>query len=150
VIEGRRWRRRLRLPWLFAGIGLLLLSAMLIIAGFAGAQVANDDQVHDRVGTSSVPASVLSGGSVVDATRSTVTSTAPAPMTVALTFDDGPDPTWTPQILSILRKHHVPATFFVVGSMASRHPELLRAIHDSGSEIGLHTFTHPDLVDVSE
>jgi cellulose synthase/poly-beta-1,6-N-acetylglucosamine synthase-like glycosyltransferase/peptidoglycan/xylan/chitin deacetylase (PgdA/CDA1 family) len=138
------------LPWLFAGIGVILLSVMLVIAGFASAQVGNDAKAHDRVGSSAVPTSVTNGGTVVDATRSPVTSSSPPPLTVALTFDDGPDPTWTPQILSILRKHRVPATFFVVGSMGSRHPELLRAMRDSGSEIGLHTFTHPDLVDVSQ
>ena len=145
----RRWRGRLRLPWVFAGIAVALLSVMLVIAGFASSQVSNDAKAHDPVGTASVPPAVINGGAVVDATRSPVTSRAPAAKTIALTFDDGPDPTWTPQILSILRKHQVPATFFVVGSMASRHPELLRRIHDSGSEIGLHTFTHPDLVDVS-
>ncbi|MET0235755.1 MAG: glycosyltransferase [Kibdelosporangium sp.] len=123
---------------------------MLVIAGLASAQVGNDAKAHDRVAAGTVPASVIDGGSVVDATRSPVASAAAAPLTVALTFDDGPDPTWTPQILSILRKHRVPATFFVVGSMGARHPDLLRAIHESGSEIGLHTFTHPDLVDVSQ
>jgi cellulose synthase/poly-beta-1,6-N-acetylglucosamine synthase-like glycosyltransferase/peptidoglycan/xylan/chitin deacetylase (PgdA/CDA1 family)/peptidoglycan/LPS O-acetylase OafA/YrhL len=139
-----------RLPWVFAGIAVALLSVMLVIAGLATAQVGNDASAHERVGTASVPSSVVTGGSVVDATRSPVASVAPKAMTIALTFDDGPDPTWTPQILSILDKHRVPGTFFVVGSMGARYPDLLRRIHDSGSELGLHTFTHPDLVDVSQ
>src|SRR5262249_3991658 len=71
---------------------------------------------------------------------------APVPdKTVALTFDDGPDPTWTPQILAALRRHHVPATFFVVGAEAAAHPELVRRELAAGHEIGAHTFTHTDL-----
>ena len=69
--------------------------------------------------------------------------------TVALTFDDGPDPTWTPQVLAVLAKYHVPATFFVIGSSVAQNPDLVRQIRAQGSEIGLHTFTHPDLAEVS-
>jgi peptidoglycan/xylan/chitin deacetylase (PgdA/CDA1 family) len=66
--------------------------------------------------------------------------------TIALTFDDGPDPTWTPEVLSILRKYQVAVTFFVG---ATSHSDLIRQIHDSGSELGNHTFTHPNLVEMS-
>jgi peptidoglycan-N-acetylglucosamine deacetylase len=68
---------------------------------------------------------------------------------VALTFDDGPDPEWTPQILSVLKDKHVPATFFIIGQNALTHPFLLNQIIDEGSEIGSHTFTHPNLALVS-
>ncbi|NKJ44283.1 glycosyltransferase [Novosphingobium sp. SG720] len=64
---------------------------------------------------------------------------------VALTFDDGPDPRWTPQILAILKAHGVPATFFVTGSNALGEAGLLRAILGQGSELGNHSTTHPDL-----
>ncbi len=64
---------------------------------------------------------------------------------VALTFDDGPDPEYTPQILDILRRRQVPATFFVVGVNAERSPELLRRIYAEGHEIGNHTYSHLDL-----
>ncbi|MBB6124715.1 glycosyltransferase [Sphingobium subterraneum] len=64
---------------------------------------------------------------------------------VALTFDDGPDPDWTPKILAILKAKHVPATFFVVGENAMEHPFLLQRIINQGSEIGNHSFTHPNL-----
>ena len=64
---------------------------------------------------------------------------------IALTFDDGPDAEWTPPILDILKAKHVPATFFIVGENAMPHPFLLRRIVDEGSEIGNHTFTHPNL-----
>ncbi len=68
---------------------------------------------------------------------------------VALSFDDGPDPEWTPQILDILKSRHVPATFFVIGENAMPHPFLLNRIVDEGSEIGNHSFTHPNLAQVS-
>ena len=73
-----------------------------------------------------------------------------APRELALTFDDGPDPQWTPQILDILRRHHVPATFFMVGDMAAAHPDLVRRIFDEGHEIGNHSFTHPNMAHVSQ
>jgi peptidoglycan-N-acetylglucosamine deacetylase len=64
---------------------------------------------------------------------------------VALTFDDGPHPAYTPQVLKILRKHHVKATFFVIGQQASAHPDLVRAIVDDGHTVGTHTWSHKDL-----
>jgi cellulose synthase/poly-beta-1,6-N-acetylglucosamine synthase-like glycosyltransferase/peptidoglycan/xylan/chitin deacetylase (PgdA/CDA1 family)/spore germination protein YaaH len=67
------------------------------------------------------------------------------PGLVALTFDDGPDPTWTPQILDILKRKRVAATFFVVGENAVSEPDLLRRMVAEGHEIGNHTYTHPNL-----
>jgi cellulose synthase/poly-beta-1,6-N-acetylglucosamine synthase-like glycosyltransferase/peptidoglycan/xylan/chitin deacetylase (PgdA/CDA1 family) len=64
---------------------------------------------------------------------------------IALTFDDGPDPTWTPRILDILQHYHVPATFFVQGSAAEQHPDILRREYAEGHEIGNHTYYHPDV-----
>ena len=64
---------------------------------------------------------------------------------VALTFDDGPDPRWTPQILDILRRHDARATFFVVGQQAQQFPELVRREVEEGHLLGNHTFSHPDL-----
>jgi cellulose synthase/poly-beta-1,6-N-acetylglucosamine synthase-like glycosyltransferase/peptidoglycan/xylan/chitin deacetylase (PgdA/CDA1 family) len=66
---------------------------------------------------------------------------------LALTFDDGPDPEWTPQILDILKAEHVPATFFVIGSNMEAHPGLVRRILREGHEVGNHTYTHPNLAD---
>ena len=62
--------------------------------------------------------------------------------TVALTFDDGPDPRWTPRILDILRRYHARATFFVIGSRAAQHPELVRRMYAEGHEVANHTYTH--------
>ena len=64
---------------------------------------------------------------------------------VALTFDDGPDPVWTPRIARELRRLHAPATFFVVGSHVVRHPGVVRDLWRQGFEIGNHTFTHGDV-----
>ncbi|HEX7820151.1 MAG TPA: glycosyltransferase [Sphingobium sp.] len=64
---------------------------------------------------------------------------------LALTFDDGPDPRWTPRILDILRQGHAPATFFVTGANALGEADLLRRIIAEGSELGNHSTTHPDL-----
>jgi peptidoglycan/xylan/chitin deacetylase (PgdA/CDA1 family)/spore germination protein YaaH len=69
---------------------------------------------------------------------------------VALTFDDGPDPRFTPQILEVLAREHVPATFFVIGSQAARAPELVRRTFDAGHTIGNHSFTHPNIDAVSD
>ncbi len=64
---------------------------------------------------------------------------------VALTFDDGPDPVWTPRLLDILKREGAPATFFVTGTNALGQGDLLRRIVAEGSELGNHSTTHPDL-----
>lgn len=61
---------------------------------------------------------------------------------IALTFDDGPDKDFTPQVLDILKENNVKATFFVVGEMVSWSPEILKREYEEGHEIGNHTFTH--------
>lgn len=62
--------------------------------------------------------------------------------TAYLTFDDGPSTTITPQILDILKEKEVKATFFVIGSYAKSHPELVKRAYDEGHTIGLHSYTH--------
>ena len=64
---------------------------------------------------------------------------------IALTFDDGPDPRWTPRIAAALRRLHAPATFFVVGSKVVSHPEVVQRLRRDGFELGNHTFTHADV-----
>ncbi|MBU2663696.1 glycosyltransferase [Actinoplanes bogorensis] len=95
---------------------------------------------------------IVDGGSAVDGPiihPSTRAERLPA-RTVALTFDDGPDPVWTPRILDALRRHHARATFFVVGAQVNKHPELVRRIVAEGHQLGLHSFTHRDLTTMSE
>ncbi len=62
--------------------------------------------------------------------------------TVYLTFDDGPDPEWTPRVLDTLDKAEVRATFFAIGEQAQRSPDLVRRIHSAGHAIGNHTYSH--------
>ncbi|MBM2619484.1 polysaccharide deacetylase family protein [Actinoplanes sp. LDG1-06] len=74
-----------------------------------------------------------------------VVPTGRGPKVVALTFDDGPHPSYTPQVLKLLRKHHIKATFFVIGQQAAAHPDLIRSIVDDGHTVGTHTWSHADL-----
>ena len=69
---------------------------------------------------------------------------------VSITFDDGPDPDWTPAILDILKERGVKAVFFVIGKNAELYPDLLRRIADEGHEIGNHSFTHANLRELPE
>jgi cellulose synthase/poly-beta-1,6-N-acetylglucosamine synthase-like glycosyltransferase/spore germination protein YaaH/peptidoglycan/xylan/chitin deacetylase (PgdA/CDA1 family) len=64
---------------------------------------------------------------------------------LAMTFDDGPDPEWTPQILDVLKRENVPGTFFLIGIQAEKFGSLTKRIYREGHEIGNHTFTHPDI-----
>ncbi|MGG9964691.1 glycosyltransferase [Ferruginibacter sp. SUN106] len=66
-----------------------------------------------------------------------------------LTFDDGPDPTWTPKILDILESRKIPATFFIVGLQGEKNIPLLQRINKDGFEIGNHTFTHGNIAKMS-
>ncbi|GAC1604139.1 MAG: glycosyltransferase [Myxococcales bacterium] len=68
---------------------------------------------------------------------------------VLLTFDDGPDPKWTPLVLEELRKAQAHAVFFVIGENAAAHPEIVRREIEAGHVVGNHTYTHPDLSRVS-
>jgi cellulose synthase/poly-beta-1,6-N-acetylglucosamine synthase-like glycosyltransferase/spore germination protein YaaH/peptidoglycan/xylan/chitin deacetylase (PgdA/CDA1 family) len=72
------------------------------------------------------------------------------PGLVALTFDDGPDARWTPQVLDILKAKHVPATFFIVGENALTERGLLQRMIREGHEVGSHTYTHPNLATVGK
>jgi peptidoglycan/xylan/chitin deacetylase (PgdA/CDA1 family) len=67
------------------------------------------------------------------------------PKLIALTFDDGPYPIFTPMLLDVLRDAHVPATFFLIGRDAEQWPEITRRIESDGNEIADHTYSHPDL-----
>lgn len=64
---------------------------------------------------------------------------------IALTFDDGPHPDYTPRLVEILKRHRVKATFFVVGKMAEQYPDLVRLLHQEGHAIGNHTYHHVNL-----
>ncbi len=64
---------------------------------------------------------------------------------IALTFDDGPHPYYTAEILEILAEYDVKATFFLIGDNVTRHPEIVKMVYEEGHEIGNHTFSHANL-----
>jgi peptidoglycan-N-acetylglucosamine deacetylase len=71
------------------------------------------------------------------------------PMKLALTFDDGPNIQYTQELLAVLAKHGVCASFFMVGRFVEQHPEIAGMVYGAGHNIGNHTFTHPRLTDLS-
>ena len=72
------------------------------------------------------------------------------PKKLAITFDDGPDSVWTPRILDVLKKYNVKAAFMVIGEEAADNTGLLKRYVREGHEIGNHTWTHPDISEISE
>lgn len=76
--------------------------------------------------------------------------TVPLKGTVALTFDDGPSPVYTPQILAVLKKYHIKATFFMVGVNAQKYPDMVRQVLAEGHAINSHTLTHPMLTKLND
>ena len=73
-----------------------------------------------------------------------------SPKKVALTFDDGPDPRWTPRVLDILKQKNAPGTFFVIGESANQNAGIVKREYALGNEVGNHTFTHPDFETISK
>jgi peptidoglycan/xylan/chitin deacetylase (PgdA/CDA1 family) len=84
------------------------------------------------------------------ATRFRPVGAARVERAVALTFDDGPSPTYTPQVLRVLKRLHVHATFFVIGYLARAYPKLVEREHRLGMTIGNHTFNHPQVPPFAE
>ena len=68
---------------------------------------------------------------------------------VAISFDDGPDPKWTPKILDILKQKNVKGTFFLIGAEAAENIGLMQRLFREGNEVGNHTYTHPDISEIS-
>ena len=125
--------------WLFGAIAVLI-TVGLILAGYGTHGIGGGSgSGRIRETRAALPADA---GAVVDLQGGELRTTAPAPGTVVLTFDDGPDPRWTPEILDVLDRHDVPATFFVVGSRVVENPDVVRRIHREGHEIGSHTYSH--------
>jgi len=82
---------------------------------------------------------------------SVVHSVACRDRVVALTFDDGPHPTFTPQILDLLEEHHEKGTFFMIGQRMEKYPGIVQRVVARGHVIGNHTYTHPaDIEAVTE
>ena len=140
-VRGRRPAPRAHWPALV--VVLFSLAAALALNGYVTGELADAGYVRPRGPSAQVPPSIATSGPSSARTPGGETAAIP-PRTVALTFDDGPDPTWTPQS-STPGRHDVQATFFVLGSQVLRHPDLVRRELAEGHEIGNHSFTHPDL-----
>ncbi|CAL9547590.1 glycosyltransferase [Streptomyces sp. Tu 3180] len=138
-------RRRVPLRLLLPLLVLVALAAMLMLRGYVHSEILADHRVGKPAPTDRVPKEILEGGPVIDARAGRTESLGVPDHRLVLTFDDGPDPTWTPRVLDVLKKHDAHAVFFVTGTMASRYPDLVERMVDEGHEIGLHTFNHPDL-----
>ncbi|MFC8372631.1 polysaccharide deacetylase family protein [Streptomyces sp. NPDC057239] len=143
--RGGALRRRVPLRLLLPVLVLVALAAMLMLRGYVHSEILADHRVQKPAPTTQVPEEILEGGPVIDARAGKVQSLSVPDHRLVLTFDDGPDPTWTPKVLDVLKKHDAHAVFFVTGTMASRYPDLVQRMVDEGHEIGLHTFNHPDL-----
>ncbi len=132
---------RLLLPLLL----LVALVAMLMLRGYVHSEILADHRIQPEAATDKVPEKILEGGPIIDTRSGRTTGLGVPEHRLVLTFDDGPDPEWTPKVLDVLKKHHAHAVFFVTGTMSSRYPELVKRMVDEGHEVGLHTFNHPDL-----
>lgn len=106
-------------------MGFKRLLLVISICLFSGQMVFADDTSHD------VRKTPLKG-------------------TVALTFDDGPSEIYTPQILAILKKYNIKATFFMVGENAKAHPDMVKMVLADGHAINSHSLTHPMLTKLSD
>ncbi|MGV9391285.1 bifunctional polysaccharide deacetylase/glycosyltransferase family 2 protein [Streptomyces olivaceus] len=135
---------------LLALLLLFALTCVMLLDGYLRAEVGGDERVRTGASASDVPDDVLDGGPILTFPGGQATTVSVPDKTIVLTFDDGPDPTWTPQVLDILNEYDVPGTFFLVGSMISRHPGIVRDLVEQGNEVGVHTFTHVDLSYQSE
>ncbi|HEX6873132.1 MAG TPA: bifunctional polysaccharide deacetylase/glycosyltransferase family 2 protein, partial [Micromonosporaceae bacterium] len=144
-------RREPRAHWLLLLLGMLVLLAELSLNGYirhVGAE-GSGPRLAQQPAAPDPPQAVLDGGPVlrVDPSGEPTSRSMPSG-TIALTFDDGPDPRWTPQLLEVLARHKAHATFFVIGSKVNEYPDLTRRILAEGHELGVHTFTHAELATV--
>ena len=137
--------KRRRLPpahHVIVGFATLMIVVLLLVDGLTTKTLGS-------AGTDSAsPVAPLASSSpilVSDGHGGLVSHQPPPGKRIALTFDDGPSPAWTPRILAILEREQVTATFFEIGANAVRAPALTRRIVRNGFELGNHTFTHPDL-----
>lgn len=145
----RRIARRIERPPAHWSILLLILIALLLLLFVQGIST-------HLTGQSGTPAALGSGRGL--SPRDTLLGARDGRLVprsfrvgrrVALTFDDGPDPTWTPRIAAALLRLRVPATFFEVGARVAEHPEITKSLAADGFEIGNHTFNHVGLTAVS-
>ena len=113
-------RRRLRNPpahWRLLGLCLVIVFVLIAFQGICTHTIGTSAEPHEN---SSASAPLQGSEPLLAARGGTLYSPEPPPgRQIALTFDDGPDPRWTPQVVSVLRRFRVPGTFFMIGSEAA-------------------------------
>lgn len=149
-----------------AGIGV---SAVFVVAGVVALGMAQADQASasgpdskvssmpkatpkatpSTAPTAQTPSAPVASTSNKPAGNPTATAVAGGNKVVFLTFDDGPDPVWTPRVLEVLAKYDAHATFFELGSMQSAHPGIRDQVLAAGNTIGNHSISHAQLTKVS-
>ncbi|MCU1587876.1 MAG: polysaccharide deacetylase, partial [Frankiales bacterium] len=134
-------RRRPGAHWLLLAMGMLTAMVALLLQGFTENQVGRSRTFERSGAAGDIPGKAA----VIFQGKDGLTSRAVEDRTAVLTFDDGPDPRWTPAVLDVLKKQRVPGTFFVVGSRAAHQPGLVRRTAEEGNELAIHTWTHADL-----
>ena len=112
-------RRQPRAHRVLVGVLVAALLIALLVQGYARRQVGHSTTVSPGAPAPGPP------GALISYSAGELHRVSPPAMTLALTFDDGPDPTWTPKLLDLLQEKHVSATFFVVGAQVVAHPELV-------------------------
>jgi cellulose synthase/poly-beta-1,6-N-acetylglucosamine synthase-like glycosyltransferase/peptidoglycan/xylan/chitin deacetylase (PgdA/CDA1 family) len=133
-------RRRIPAHWRLLSFCFVVAAVAILLEGIATHTVGPSAEPHETLGGQ---APLIHSRPILAAQGSRLISSQPPPgRRIALTFDDGPDPRWTPKIAAILRRERVPATFFLIGSDAARHPDIVRRLVRDGNELGNHTFTH--------
>jgi polysaccharide deacetylase family sporulation protein PdaB len=139
-------------------INILLLSLVMLLL-VSGCQSESKTQTSSsssaltstttQTTTATKASSQLSSAQLTKETTTTEPTTEENKKMVALTFDDGPDPTNTQKLLDILKKEQIQATFFLLGQNAQQYPDIVKAIAQQGNEIGSHTYDHKDLTTLS-
>jgi cellulose synthase/poly-beta-1,6-N-acetylglucosamine synthase-like glycosyltransferase/peptidoglycan/xylan/chitin deacetylase (PgdA/CDA1 family) len=138
----RKSSRRRRVPahWRLLSFCFVVGAVAILFEGIATHTIGASGEPHEALGGG---APLAHSRPILAAQGTRLVSSQPPPgRRIALTFDDGPDSRWTPKIAAVLRREHVRATFFLIGSGAARHPELVRLLARDGNELGNHTYTH--------
>ena len=139
-----------RPTWVLSVIGFLVFATILVVDGTVrGGVGVPPNKPAEKPSVQQVPFVVTHGQQVVEARTQPVQTFALKKATVALTFDGGPQPERTAELLAVLQHFRVPATFFIDGSVAIQHPDSLRAITAGGSELGIRTFNTLELTAAS-
>jgi cellulose synthase/poly-beta-1,6-N-acetylglucosamine synthase-like glycosyltransferase/peptidoglycan/xylan/chitin deacetylase (PgdA/CDA1 family) len=139
-----------RAHWALLSMLMIMLLLFLLLSGLINGDVGESD--HDpssQEQPGQVPQALLNGGPVVDPAHPGVAGSRVPQRHIVLTFDDGPSE-WTEKILDILDARGVKATFFLVGARAAERPDLVKRMYAEGHEVGVHTFTHANLANVSQ